>query len=339
MEALESVLVQAPGPTQMQIEVVDDGTPEFDLEAVVRDIGKGRVAFYRQPQNLGLAANWNTCIQRSRGLWVHIMHQDDKLRAGFYEHLRGPCEQDQRLAAAFCRSACIDEVGSIQWMQEVDRETSGILANFITREAAATLILAPSIVIRRAVYEEIGGYHTGMPYCTDWDMYKRVAVYGPVWYEPRCLAYWRQHAASATARLKSAGDDLVDRCKSIELSKAYTPTCVEMAVSNTALKNSLLWATDILRDSLVQDNFSIALAQAREILCTLQPLIEAHQHIEDQSPGQSHCLREDVVRLQAQVDWLEAQVLAWVKTAEALQSKYQQLQSWQRQNTGQGERN
>src|SRR5262249_37050925 len=23
-------------------------------------------------------------------------------------------------------------------------------------------------------------------------MYKRVAVYGPVWYEPQCLAYWRQ---------------------------------------------------------------------------------------------------------------------------------------------------
>ena len=337
VEALESVLIQAPGPTQMQIEVVDDGTPAFDLEAVVKDMGEGRVAFYRQPRNLGLAANWNTCIQRSRGLWVHIMHQDDKLREGFYDHLRGPCERDQRLAAAFCRSASIDEVGNIQWMQEVGRETSGIMTNFIAREAANNLIISPSIVIRRAVYEEIGGYHTGMPYCTDWDMYKRVAVYGHVWYETRCLAYWRQHAASATAKLKSAGDDLVDRCHSIELSKAYVPSGVETAVSNAALKNSLLWATDNLREGLVKDNFATALAQAREILSTLQPLIEADRHIEGLSPIQSHCSREDLVKLQAKVDCLEAQVLAWVKMAEALQKKYEQLQK--KENLNQSEEN
>jgi glycosyltransferase involved in cell wall biosynthesis len=325
VEALESVLVQDPGPTHMQIEVVDDGTTAFDLEAVVKEVGKGRVAFYRQPQNLGLAANWNTCIQRAQGLWIHLLHQDDKVRTGFYEHLRGPCEQDQRIAAAFCRSAGIGETGSIKWMQEVERETPGILANFVTREAATNRIVSPSIVIRRAVYEDIGGYHIGMPYCTDWDMYKRVAVYGLVWYEPQCLAYWRQHAASATARLKSGGDDLVDRRKSIELSKAYLPSNVEVTSSNTALKTSLIWATDILRESLVQDNFFTALAQAREILRTLQQLTDAHQNIEGQSTTHSHFLPEDSVRLQAQVDWLEAQVQAWIRTAEAIRAKHQQM--------------
>ena len=320
VEALESVLAQDPGPTHMQIEVVDDGTTAFDLEAVVNEVGKGRIAFYRQPRHLGLAANWNACIQRARGLWVHILHQDDKVLAGFYERLRGPCEQDQRVAATFCRGVGIDESGRIKWVQEAERETPGILANFVAREAATNRIVSPSVVIRRAVYEDIGGFHTGMPYCADWDLYKRAAVYGSVWYEPQCLAYWRQHATSATARLKSAGDDLIDRRKSIELSKAYLPSNAEAASSNTALKTSLLWATDILRESLVQDNFFTALAQAREILRTLQQLTDANPNVE----GQTHFRPEDSAQLQAQVDWLEAQVQAWIRAAEAIQAKHQQ---------------
>ena len=325
VEALESVLSQDPGPTRMQIEVVDDCTTAFDLEAVVREVGKGRIAFYRQPQNLGLAANWNTCIQRAQGLWVHILHQDDKVLARFYERLQGPCEQDQRIAAAFCRGAGIDETGSIKWDQEAERETPGILANFVAREAATNRIITPSVVIRRSVYEDIGGYHTGLPYCADWDMYKRVAIYGPVWYEPHCLAYWRQHATSATASLKTAANDLVDRRTSIELSKAYLPSNVEVATSNSALKSSLIWATDVLRESLIHENFSTALAQAQEVLHILQQLTAAHQNREGGGIAQPQWVRGDSVRLQAQVDWLEAQVQAWIRAVESIQAKHRQI--------------
>ena len=319
VEALESVVAQDPGLPHMQIEVVDDGAAAFDLEATVNDIGQGRIAYHRHPKTLGLAANWNSCIQRARGFWVHILHQDDKVLPGFYQRLRGPCE-DQRVAAAFCRGAGIDPSGIIKWVQEPERETAGFLAGFAPREAAENRIVSPAIVIRRAVYEEIGGFHTGMPYCADWDLYKRAAVYGAVWYEPQCLARWRQHGSSATARLKSAGDDLVDRRKSIELSKAYLPPIAVFASSNTALKTSLLWAADVLRESLSQDNFTAALAQAREILRALEQLTGSGSNIEGQPPH----LPDDQRRLQAQVDSLEAQVQAWIRAAEALQAKHRQ---------------
>jgi len=321
-EALEGILAQDPGPAHMQIEVVDDGTSVFDIEATVSEIGKGRIAYHRHPKNFGLPANWNACIQRARGLWVHIMHQDDQVLAGFYERLQAPC-QNQCIAAAFCRGAGIDEAGTIKWMQEPERDTPGILANFVARQAATDRILSPSIVIRRAVYEEIGGFHTGMPYCADWDLYKRVAVYGSVWYEPQCLAHWRQHGASTTAGLKSAGSDLMDRRRSIELSKAYLPPNVELASSNTALKTSLVWAADILRESLAQDDFSTALAQAREILRTLQQLTDGHPVTDNGNTAGSQIVPEDLVRLRAQVDSLEAQVQGWIRAAEGLRAKYQ----------------
>src|SRR5436190_18337377 len=101
-ETLASVLAQDPGPDQMQIEVVDDCSDD-DLKAVADEIGRGRVDYHRQPQNVGHVRNFNTCIERSRGHLVHILHGDDTVRAPFYRTMQQPFEDHLEIGAAFCR--------------------------------------------------------------------------------------------------------------------------------------------------------------------------------------------------------------------------------------------
>lgn len=48
-QALQSILAQDPGPDEMQIEVIDDGSTKDDPEEIVRKIGKNRVIFCRYP--------------------------------------------------------------------------------------------------------------------------------------------------------------------------------------------------------------------------------------------------------------------------------------------------
>ena len=88
---LESVLCQAPDPDEMQIEVVDGCSTKDDPEGMVKELGKGRVVFYRLSSNHGPAHTFNTCIERSRGQWVHVLHGDDIVLPGFY---RGLCSSD-----------------------------------------------------------------------------------------------------------------------------------------------------------------------------------------------------------------------------------------------------
>ncbi|TAN02313.1 MAG: glycosyltransferase, partial [Chitinophagaceae bacterium] len=52
-ETLESVLQQDPGELKMQIEVCDDASADADIKQLVADIGKGRIAYFRQPENVG----------------------------------------------------------------------------------------------------------------------------------------------------------------------------------------------------------------------------------------------------------------------------------------------
>ena len=72
-------------PELMQIEVVDDCSDRDDPESVVKSVGRGRVAFYRKPKNGGAIANFNSCIERSRGRYVHILHGDDTVMPGYYD--------------------------------------------------------------------------------------------------------------------------------------------------------------------------------------------------------------------------------------------------------------
>src|SRR5215208_3279685 len=76
-ESLGSVLAQDPGPHLMQIEVVDDHSTNDDPEGVVREVGGGRVSFFRQPENVGHSRNFAACLERARGELVHLLHGDD----------------------------------------------------------------------------------------------------------------------------------------------------------------------------------------------------------------------------------------------------------------------
>ena len=56
----------------MQIEVVDDYSTSDDPDAVVAEVGDGRVAFHRNPRNLGATETFNVCLEpRTRALGAH----------------------------------------------------------------------------------------------------------------------------------------------------------------------------------------------------------------------------------------------------------------------------
>src|SRR6476469_290020 len=79
-QTLESVLCQDQGPGKMQIEVVDDYSSDGDVAAVVQEVGRGRVSFFQQKENKGHIRNFETCINRSEGHLMHLLHGDDLVK-------------------------------------------------------------------------------------------------------------------------------------------------------------------------------------------------------------------------------------------------------------------
>lgn len=210
-ETLLSVLAQDPGPAHMQIEVVDDYSTRDDPQAVVAEVGRGRVEFHRQPHNVGHCLNFNTALQRARGRLVHVLHGDDAVRPGFYARLGQVLAAHPAAGAAFCRYLSQDAHGRWITLAPLEQPDDGLLPGWLDKIATGQRLQTPCMVVRRAVYEHLGGFDRRLAYHEDWEMWVRIAAAYPVAYVTEPLALYRVHAASAMAggvRTGANGRDL-----------------------------------------------------------------------------------------------------------------------------------
>lgn len=207
---LRSVLDQSLAPHEMQIEVMDDCSPNRDeIKALVESIGKGRISFYSAPENAGIFANWNACIQRSKGRWVHILSDDDRLAPGFY-HAHEDLIDRHHFSAIATQSIIINEHDQWIGVTEPLQKSNGLLKNAHVILAKPNPIRTPGIVVAREAYEKVGGFTTDLVYTPDWEMWSRLAVLTEVGYINTPYSFFRQHSHSETNRLILSGESVTD---------------------------------------------------------------------------------------------------------------------------------
>jgi glycosyltransferase involved in cell wall biosynthesis len=243
-EALRSVLDQDPGPQRMQIEVVDDASSDMP-EAVVEELGQGRVSFFRQPRNVGHVANFNTCLERSRGHLVHLLHGDDCVRDGFYAAMERLLEAEGSAGAAFCRYIAIDEAGDWSSIAPLEQRSRGLIGDWLEKIAVGQRLQTPCMVVRRQVYEQLGGFDRrpkGLG--EDWEMWVRISAHYPVAYEPGPLALYRVHSSSLSGRMLRTGENVRDLRRVIEINREHFAPAQADEITRRALRET---ATTCLR--------------------------------------------------------------------------------------------
>lgn len=278
-ETLASVLAQAPDPEQMQIEVVDDCSTADDPEAVVREIGRSRVSFHRQPRNVGHTRNFETCLQRARGRLVHQLHGDDCVREGFYVKMETAFRENPELGAAFCRTIYANN--DTQWigLTALERGNAGILKNCAELLATSQHIQTPSMVVKRTVYEHLGGFDRRLSWTEDWEMWVRIAVHYPIWFEPEPLAIYRMHDSSSTYHKSLSGENLRDVGRCIAITSEYFPPPVGARVRSAASRGFAKFsALPAARRQLAAGNAAAAWRQLIEAL-KLSPSLSVFSEI------------------------------------------------------------
>lgn len=261
--ALAALLDQDPGPAAMQIELVDDGSTRVDPRDCVPAAARQRVGWFRQPRHLGIGGNWNACVQRARGEWVHLLHQDDLLRPGFYARLGAGIATAPPVGAAFCRDLVVDRDGATLAVQRRLRETPGILADWLEHLFVGLHLRASALVVRRRTYETLGGFRLDLAYALDWDMWKRIAAAYPLWYEPEPLACYRRHRGSASIDFQRSGENLAEIARSIELSAAVLPAAIAGDTTRRARRTYTRYAATLAWRAFAERDLRTGLAQLR----------------------------------------------------------------------------
>jgi glycosyltransferase involved in cell wall biosynthesis len=264
-ETIRGVLDQDPGPERMQIEVVDDGSSD-DPEGVVARVGDGRVGFFRQDRNVGHTRNFDTCLLRSRGDLVHLLHGDDAVRPGFYERLERPFE-DPAVGAAFSRQLIVDEDGNWRTVSRLLEPTSGILDDWLERIGTRQLLQTPAMVVRRSVYEAVGGFDRRIErYGEDWEMWVRVAAHSLVWHETEPLAVYRLRSQSLSDGVVRSGKNVDDLLRVVEINRETLPPTMRESITHAARVDIATSSLRRARRLLAEDEPGAARAQARAAL-------------------------------------------------------------------------
>jgi hypothetical protein len=248
------------GPQKMQIEVIDDCSMDGNVEGLVRNIGKGRINFYKQQENVGSLRNFETCINRAKGQYIHLLHGDDLVKKGFYNEIESLFLNFPSSGSAITNYNWINEkeIENLPF-QEILKEP-GIIDNWLLKIASKQMIQPPAVVVKRSVYEELGSYF-GVHYGEDWEMWIRIASRYPVAYSPKCLATYRGgHSTNISSEYVATGKNVDDILKVIDIAQDYLPVEKRKEIKNAAKNNfAISYAKSAYRILKVEKNKKLAL--------------------------------------------------------------------------------
>ncbi len=196
-KAIESVLSQT--FTDWEVVVVDNCSPDNTLE-VVHGFTDPRIRLYTNETNIGAVRNWNRCASLARGQYLAILQSDDQYLSAMLERTAQMLDDHPRVGLTHTGFHRIDSEGTYidtkkRWDQDQVKEGRAVL-----RELTADGYITPStVVMRRDLFTEEGGFDERYQYNIDWSMWMRIALVSDIGYVAEPLVLQRTgHPSSLT---------------------------------------------------------------------------------------------------------------------------------------------
>ncbi|SMF75759.1 glycosyltransferase family 2 protein [Pseudobacteriovorax antillogorgiicola] len=111
VEAIESVFSQT--CETWRIHIFDDNPNNpLDLDLINSYLEDSRVTYSLNSSNLGIAKNWNQCLESAKTDLVTILHSDDCLLPDYMEMIYDSASRFEEASAYFCQTEIIDSKGN-----------------------------------------------------------------------------------------------------------------------------------------------------------------------------------------------------------------------------------
>jgi glycosyltransferase involved in cell wall biosynthesis len=234
-QAIESVLSQDKGADLMQIEVVDDYSTDIDVRKLVEELGGGRISFFRQEMNVGSLRNFETCINRAKGKYIHILHGDDYTDPGFYDEIEMMFSKFPAAGAACTGFTHVTENNEFITESDILKGEPRILPDWLNIIGSKQRLQTPAVVVKREVFEKLGSFY-GVHYGEDWEMWVRIASRYPVVLSPKQLAHYRIHGSNISSNYFKNGQNIRDIRTVLKTISTHLPANIRARINRRSRK-------------------------------------------------------------------------------------------------------
>lgn len=190
---------------------------EFDREARIK-------AIYNESNSGSPFKQWNKGVRATTGEYIWIAESDDVADPNFLATLVPILDKNPDVGLAYCQSCQIDTNNVIvnqsmnRWFKDMspDRWTRDFVTNgkvecqqyLISRN---TIPNASAVLIRRSVYEAIGGAEEMLSLSGDWMTWIRMLLKSDIAFCAQILNSFRTHRLSVRSRSVLDGTEIYER--------------------------------------------------------------------------------------------------------------------------------
>ncbi|MCL4553034.1 MAG: glycosyltransferase family 2 protein [Candidatus Marsarchaeota archaeon] len=296
--AIESALNQ--DYPSLEVIVVDDGSTDGTREALRPYAGRIR---YIYQENQGESVARNTGVQLARSAYIAFLDDDDVWLEHKLARQVEYMESNQTVGLVACQGCVIDETGVRQPGLAFHRTETGEVSS---EEIILDSSIGPSAsLLKRAAFDDVGGFDSRIHYGEDWDLALRIAARHKVAYLAESLVLMRNHAGRQS-------DFWLNLAKA---RRRHADHLIVLQQIGGSCSNTSLWTAH--DHALAQEHTELAICltangryeEAEEYLAhavALSPTLpREREHIDDQAVACAHAL-ERAQGLPAAVCFLEA---------------------------------
>lgn len=235
--------------------VCDNASPEPGIEELVKTAGQGRIGYVRNPENVGMAGNFNRCLDLAETDLVTLVHSDDELEPTYTDAILAAAERHPSAVAVYCRVTIIDGdsrpffslADAVKDLVNPGSKGEVELAGEAGLRALmrGNFILAPTLCFRKSVLGT-RRFSGATKFVLDWDLTTSLLLDGEVIVGIPDRAYrYRKHAGSTTDALTKNSERyfeesaFYDRMATIAHERGW-PKCAGIAEAKRLLKLNLI---------------------------------------------------------------------------------------------------
>lgn len=195
-QAIDSVVSQT--FADWELIVVDDGSTD-DTEAVVRPYLIDRRIRYVRSDSLGQSRAKNLGVGLTAGEFVAFLDADDAWLPTKLERQLDVFRASPAVGVCFSARRIIDEAGNeSSTSPPPSADQRGDVLRAVFRK---NFVCFSSVVVRRAVFDHVGGFDPDLDLSIDYDLWLRVAAHHPFDFAPEPLVLYRTGHGNLSKKL------------------------------------------------------------------------------------------------------------------------------------------
>lgn len=192
-ECIDSVLVQT--FQDFEIIIIDDGSTD-DTVSIISEYKNDRIKLFHQ-DNSGSAAARNYGVKQSSGIWIAFIDADDIwLPDKLQKQLEHCSNQAWSHTDLFFHGSFYPKYTKAT--DFTSKHSGFILNNLLVENSIGT----SSVVLKKEIFHELGGFNTDLRALQDWDLWLRIAEKYQACYIDQPLVYYRVHTSSVSRNVR-----------------------------------------------------------------------------------------------------------------------------------------